>query len=47
MNYNINNWIYVMNNELYEENYTKIVEPKYGNKTMKFGLVYGSRCKNC
>ena len=21
--------------------------PKYGNKTMKFGLVYGSRCKNC
>jgi len=20
---------------------------KYGNKTMKFGLVYGSRCKNC
>ena len=32
MNYNINNWIYVMNNELYEENYTKIVEPKYGNK---------------
>ena len=21
--------------------------PKYGNKTMKFGLVYASRCKNC
>ena len=21
--------------------------PKYGNKTMKFGLVYGFRCKNC
>ena len=21
--------------------------PKYGSKTMKFGLVYGSRCKNC
>jgi len=21
--------------------------PKYGNKTMKFGLVYGSRCNNC
>lgn len=23
------------------------LKPKYGNKTIKFGLVYASKCKNC